>query len=242
MTTPSVASVPRCCARSVSSVSSGNAVPARFHYLYISTLRRTGLTSTKRTNMLRTVRSASSLLDYAILGHLQRQPMSGYAVRKLFATTPMAHYSDSPGSIYPALARLRRHGLVSATVQNRQTLRPRQVFRLTTAGLEALRGWVSAPVTRDEIVSGRGSVLLRFVFAEQVLGPAAAVRFLESFDQALRAYIPELERFYEGAQAAMPLGARLALRSGVKAHATQLRWVRDALREFRRRIARKEAV
>lgn len=192
--------------------------------------------------MLRIVRTVPTLLDFAILGHLQREPLSGYAIRRLFATTPMAHYSDSPGSIYPALARLRRHGLVTASVQKKQTLRPRQVFRPTAAGLDALTQWVSAPVTRDEIVSGRGSVMLRFVFAEQVLGAGAAVRLLESFEQALRGYVPELERFYEDARSKMPAGARLALRIGVEGHVMQLRWVRDALRELRRSTGRKEAV
>ena len=192
--------------------------------------------------MLRTVHAIPTLLDYAILGHLQREPLSGYAIRKLFATTPMAHYSDSPGSIYPALARLRRHGLVTASVQKKQTLRPRQVFRPTAAGMDALTRWVSAPVTREEIVSGRGSVMLRFVFAEQVLGLTAAVRLLESFEQVLRTYVPELERFLEETRARMPFAARLALGRGVEAHAANLRWVRDALRELRRAIARKEAV
>jgi DNA-binding PadR family transcriptional regulator len=184
---------------------------------------------------------ATTLLDYAILGHLHRKPLSGYALRKLFATTPMAHYSDSPGSIYPALARLRRHRFVSATVQKKHTLRPRQVFRLTAAGRAALRAWVSAPVTRAEVVSGRGSVMLRFVFAEQVLGAAAAVQFLESFEEVLEAYVPELRRFYQDAGPAMPLAGRLALESGVEAHATQLRWVRKAMRELRRHHA-EEAV
>jgi DNA-binding PadR family transcriptional regulator len=183
-----------------------------------------------------------TLLGYALLGHLHQQPMSGYALRRLFATTPMGHYSDSPGSIYPALARLLRHRLVTSTVQRKQTLRPRQVFRLTPAGREALRTWVAAPVSRSEIISGGGSAMLRFVFAEQVLGAPAAVRFLESFEQALAAYVGELESYYDGVRSMMPLAARLALKCGVESHKTQLQWVREAMREFRRPIARKEAV
>jgi DNA-binding PadR family transcriptional regulator len=191
--------------------------------------------------MLRTLMAATSL-DFAILGLLHQQPMSGYAVRKMFATTPMSHYSDSPGSIYPALARLRRQGLVSATVQKKNSLRPRRVYRLSAAGLKALTDWVSRPVSRDELVSGFGEEMLRFVFAEQVRGPAAALEFLQSLERVLAAYVPELEQYYALAAPEMPLGAALALKSGVSAHQAQLQWAREAIREFRRVAPRKEAV
>ena len=191
--------------------------------------------------MLRTVASAGSL-DFAILGLLHQQPMSGYSVRKVFATTPMSHFSDSPGSIYPALGRLRRRGLVTATVQKKNSLRPRQMFRLSAAGLRALSDWVSRPVSRDEVVTGGREVALRFVFAEQVLGPEAALDFLRSFERVLAAYVPELEQYCAVAAPEMPLGAALALKGGVAAHQAQLQWVREAIREFRRVAPRKEAV
>ena len=38
--------------------------------------------------------------------------MSGYDLRKIFTTTAMGSFSDSPGAIYPALARLEANGLV----------------------------------------------------------------------------------------------------------------------------------
>jgi PadR family transcriptional regulator AphA len=192
--------------------------------------------------MLRIVTHGATPLDYALLGLIHREAQSGYALRKLFATTPMAHYSDSPGSIYPALARLRARGLLTATVQNRQSLRPRQVFRISSAGLAALTDWVSAPVTREELTSVTGEVMLRFVFVEQVLGAAATVRFLQSYERALAAYVPELEAYVKASKAAMPLGARLALQSGVASHQAQLKWVREAIREFRRVAPAKEVV
>jgi DNA-binding PadR family transcriptional regulator len=191
--------------------------------------------------MLSTVASGTSL-QFAILGLLHQQPMTGYAVRKVFATTPMSHYSDSPGSIYPALGRLRREGLVTATVQKKNSLRPRQMFRLSAAGLKALNGWVSRPVTREELVGSSEEVMLRFVFAEQVLGPAAALEFLRSFERVLAAYVPELEQYCAVAAPDMPLGAALALRGGVASHQAQLQWVREAIREFRRLAPRQEAV
>ena len=49
-----------------------------------------------------------SRLEGALLGLLHGEARSGYALRKVFQDTPMLHFSDSPGSIYPALKRLER--------------------------------------------------------------------------------------------------------------------------------------
>ena len=40
-------------------------------------------------------------LEYALLGLIHMQPQSGYDLRKIFETTPMGHYSSSPGAMAP---------------------------------------------------------------------------------------------------------------------------------------------
>ena len=57
-----------------------------------------------------------SPLEYAVLGLLADGAQSGYEVRRVFATTAMRMYSDSPGSIYPALQRLARRRLIRAVM------------------------------------------------------------------------------------------------------------------------------
>ena len=81
-------------------------------------------------------RIISSPLELAILGLLWQQPRSGYDLLKLFTETAMGGYSSSPGAIYPALKRLARHGSITGEVQNRDSLRPRQVY--TTRRLHQL--------------------------------------------------------------------------------------------------------
>ena len=93
-----------------------------------------------------------SLLGYALLGLLHQRPGSGYVLRKIFATTPMGTFSDSPGAIYPALRRLERQGLVRGRVEQSAGLRQKQTFRLTPGGKAALEEWLERPLTRD----GRG--------------------------------------------------------------------------------------
>ena len=174
--------------------------------------------------------AASLRLDYALLGLLHQEPRSGYALRKLFATTPLAHFSDSPGSIYPALRRLERQRLVRA-ISGSHTRRPKQIYQLTDAGVAELQKWASLAVTRDEVI-GRDGVMLRFVFVEQVLGPRAALTFLRQLERVLDEYVPELEKYYSGAAGKMQPGARLALKSGVDGYRALRKWSRDAIDQF----------
>ncbi|MBX2878146.1 MAG: PadR family transcriptional regulator, partial [Saprospiraceae bacterium] len=52
-------------------------------------------------------KTSPTRLDYAIMGLLIGGPLSGYQIRQIFETSEMGNYSSSPGSIYPALKRLR---------------------------------------------------------------------------------------------------------------------------------------
>jgi DNA-binding PadR family transcriptional regulator len=61
-------------------------------------------------------------LGYALLGLLQK-PSSGYDLRKVFSSTSMKTYSDSPGAIYPALRRLEHRGLVRGTIEEGSGMR-----------------------------------------------------------------------------------------------------------------------
>ncbi len=80
----------------------------------------------------------SSSLEYALLGLLRQSPQSGYDLRKTFAATPMRHFSDSPGSIYPALRRMKvRRWLTSSPESG--SARKRQEFAVTPAGTRAPR-------------------------------------------------------------------------------------------------------
>jgi DNA-binding PadR family transcriptional regulator len=173
----------------------------------------------------------------ALLGLLHDMPLSGYALRKLFLTTPIGHFSDSPGSIYPALRRLERDGLIAGTIENPKSLRPRQVFRVTPAGRARLKAWLSTPVTREMVDDDRGVFLLRFVFMPTAIGIAATLRFLTELEREMAASLDDLHRFYRAEARRMPLSGRLGLRAGLEAREAQLRWARLAKRALRRAAA-----
>src|SRR5512146_664170 len=106
--------------------------------------------------------TAASTLEYALLGLLRQSPQSGYDLRKTFANTPMRHFSDSPGSIYPALRRLESRGWVAPKDESGHNARKRQVYRVTPAGKTAMLAWLRAPVGRDEVVHKLDELKLRF--------------------------------------------------------------------------------
>src|SRR6266853_2469098 len=149
--------------------------------------------STNRNSTMSTMKAADiSKLGYALLALLQQQPSSGYALRKIFSSTAMTTYSDSPGAIYPALQRLQQQGLIRGSIEQSSGLRRRQMFRLTAQGLAVLKQWMNRPVVRDDVIRGLDEVMLRFAFSQQAVGVSGSVRLLKSLSVELTSYIPEL--------------------------------------------------
>ena len=178
----------------------------------------------------------NSLLGYALLGLLHQQPLSGYDLRKIFASTPIGEFSDSPGAIYPALRRLQERGLVRGVVQASKGLRKRRVFRITPKGLASFKAWQSQPIVRDDMMIRRsGELLLRFAFMDQTFGPERALAFLREFARELSSYIPGLRQQLSHANE-MPLSGRLALESGVQDYEARLRWARKSIAAYERRM------
>ena len=176
-----------------------------------------------------------SLLGYALLGLVQQRPSSGYDLRKMFAETAMGSFSDSPGAIYPALTRLEKRGLIRSEVEERAALRRRRLYRLTPKGRAELLGWLTLPITRNEIIRGQGEVMLRFAFIESALGAGAALKLLREFHQQLATYLPELKNFLEANKKKMPLSAMLALDSGIRGHEALLKWAQYGIGLYERR-------
>jgi|ERR1700722_8832726 len=175
---------------------------------------------------------AISKLGCALLGLLQQKPSSGYDLRKIFSTTAMTTYSDSPGAIYPALQRLQQQGFIRGSIESGSGMRRRQVFRLTARGTAELRKWIARPVLRADVIRGLDEVMLRFAFSEQAVGPSASVRILQSLQAELTSYIPDLHQQLSAGKATMPTSGRLALESGIKGYDCLLRWTQDALRTY----------
>ena len=77
-------------------------------------------------------------LDPILLAALESQPLHGYAIMETLRVRSRASFDLPTGTVYPALHRLERSGLVRSewsTVSGRR----RRTYRLTEAGHRTLR-------------------------------------------------------------------------------------------------------
>ena len=172
------------------------------------------------------------MLGYAILGLLHQEARSGYDLRKIFASTPMGTFSDSPGAIYPALQRLEKQGFVRGQLQPSSGRRRRRVFRPTASGRRSFKAWQAKSISTDDIIHRLDELMMRFAFMDETAGHAQAVRFLRSLAGELHRYTPSLRQFLKANGPQMPLSGRLALESGVREYEELLRWSRSALAKY----------
>lgn len=168
-------------------------------------------------------------LGYALMGLLQGKPSSGYELRKIFSSTSMRSYSDSPGAIYPALRRLEHQNLIRGRIEAGSGLRRRQRFRLTPKGVAALKTWIARPATREDLVAGQAEIMLRFAFSEQVAGVTGSLELLRSLQAALKPYLATLREEFQASKAAMSGSGRMAFECGVRQTQCLLEWVQYAI-------------
>lgn len=157
-------------------------------------------------------------LGYALMGLINGEPKSGYALRKVFETTPMGNYSSSPGSIYPALAGLERMGLAETRGGDK---RGKGLFHLTPAGEAAFAAWLVAPVDGKDL----STAMLRFAFLQSHPDRSLTLAFLDKFAAAADAEVQGLRQFLvSDFGRALPLQSRLAVEQGRRQFESSAQW------------------
>jgi DNA-binding PadR family transcriptional regulator len=176
--------------------------------------------------------TTTSRLEFALLGLLQQQAQSGYDLRKTFSNTPMRHFSDSPGSIYPALRRLEERGWISGKEEN-DSARKRQVYRITASGKRALIDWLSQHLTREDIVHRQEELMLRFAFLDGNVERDVTLRFMGQMVEILEAYVKELRNYFKRVGPAIVLDTgRMAFEGGIESYEASLNWARSARKKL----------
>jgi len=182
----------------------------------------------------------ASTLEMALLGLLWQKPQSGYDLRKIFMTTAMCHYSDSPGSIYPALRRIESRGWIGTTGSeggvagsaggaSEGERRRRQEFAVTEAGKTVLQAWLEREVTRDDVTFRIPELMLRFAFMDGSLPRSGTVRFLDQLTLQLRTHVEDMRRKFRDMSGKAPSlhTGLLAFEAGIRGMETQLAWAQE---------------
>lgn len=130
------------------------------------------------------------MLDFAILGLLQDQPRHGYELKR--ALGDLGFWQVSFGSLYPALRRLEKKGLIEATTGEGR----RKAYRITATGVDALQEMLADGTTGRD--SDR-SFQLRLAFLGN-LEPTKRLAVLEDRRQALQERLHGARRSFKGAR------------------------------------------
>ncbi len=180
-----------------------------------------------------------SRLGLVLLGLLDREARAGYDLVKLFAETPMGHFSDSPGAIYPALKRLEALGLVTGADHDTDAGRRRRVYRVTDAGRERLLAWLRQPVTRAEMQRREGELALRFTFMDSRVPTEIVDAFLRSYETTAIEVADDLAAYLDAGRGTEH--GRFTVDLGLRNYRAHVAWARDVRRERAWTLVRQEA-
>ncbi|MFI9723392.1 PadR family transcriptional regulator [Streptomyces sp. NPDC052396] len=117
------------------------------------------------------------MLELAILGFLYETPLHGYELRKRIAALTGHVKPVAEGSLYPAVKRLEKAGLLARETQPGAGAAPRHVLSLTEAGRAELRHRLARPAETDISDENRWFTVLAFL--RHLADPDAQAAVLE---------------------------------------------------------------
>lgn len=153
-------------------------------------------------------------LEITLMCLLARGANSGGGLVRILRECPIGGHGQSPGAVYPALARLadaefihkrpRRRGRRwlcgrrKKGYAGRYYPKKRQTeYVLTYRGIAELRRWAKEPVTSADMLERPDFLLLRFALLPGLLGPAATQRFLAEYERVARSLTAHTRRYVE---------------------------------------------
>lgn len=172
-----------------------------------------------------------TLLGFALLGLLHQKPRSGYDIRNEMEAYPIGHFSNSPGSIYPALQQLKKHGLIDGRIVHRTRLKPREVFRLTFKGITIVKQWLTTSITSTDVKYKLSELMLRFRFMENLTERSDTTHFLHDFIKLAEDYVKTLQGQAEQNELASSY-VRLLSNRDIALYQMHIEWAKQALIEF----------
>jgi DNA-binding PadR family transcriptional regulator len=171
-------------------------------------------------------------LESCVLGIVwQLGPITAYEIARPFAESPSAYWSGSAGAIYPLVKRLERQKLIAGETAKWNS-RKKRLFRLTAAGLSALREWLAPPFPESAGAASFDPIRTRLVFLD-ALPPHERARFVDDAERVVREQLRVLEERHRIEEAEEKTLDALATRGGIHELRARLRW----LGEVRARLA-----
>ena len=176
--------------------------------------------------MPRTVRA-----DFAILGWLSIEPMSGYDLKRRIEGSIAMFWNEGFSSIYPTLRRLSEAGLIEESEPRPGDHPSRRVWRVSQGGIDQLKGWLAQPFA---VTQTRNECALK-VFFGQHLDPATLRRHLSEYKRQHEEGLVELTkidaRLGSDPSESAPY-RRMTSQLGLRLCQATIDWCEDALAEL----------
>lgn len=144
------------------------------------------------------------------LGMLTHGEASGYDLKKSFESTFAHCFAAGFGSIYPALAALAEHGLVSCEEVPQEGKPDRKVYQITAAGMEHLQRELDNPAPSHKI---RSEFLVTMCFAH-LMAPEQVQRVLDSRIEDAERNLQLIDEFEASCDEEWPAGVKFSLEFG----------------------------
>ncbi|WP_042204498.1 DUF4180 domain-containing protein [Paenibacillus camerounensis] len=120
-------------------------------------------------------------INYAILGLLSSQSLTGYDMKKIIQDSSFMYWSGNNNQIYKALVELLKDGYVTSEVQHQESLPSKKLYTITPEGRAELKYWVlSAP----EQPESRKTFLIQLAWSDQ-LETAEILAMLDAYEQEI---------------------------------------------------------
>jgi len=104
-------------------------------------------------------------LNHVILGLLNREPLTGYEIKKILQSTPFMYWSGNNNQVYKAFAELLDEGFVTKEVQHQQGLPTKNIYTITEEGQKELNSWLLA-VTEEPVC--KKQILIKLALADRL--------------------------------------------------------------------------
>jgi len=177
--------------------------------------------------------SGSNTTQYAVLGLLTIQPMSGYDLGKNLRESLNYFWAESNGQIYPTLKKLAADGLIVAVATQAAGRRARQKYALTPAGRKQLKEWLAKP---PQVQPPRNELLLKLF-----LGRSAPKGAIAEHVATFKRQYEEIQNMFEGLRASLQAEHAgspdlkywmLCLEHGIRLRQAQIDWCNSVLKEL----------
>lgn len=169
-------------------------------------------------------------LENAILGFLEREPMTGYDLKTRCFDAAAGHvWTADQAQVYRTLERLSKRGLVRSRVIPQRGKPDRRVFRITPKGRDVLLAWLREPQTP---AAARDPFLMRVLMAGDLTDDEIAALLNHARDD----YQSRLESLRAEAAAPAPSCAaddrgaelyRMTLGAAMSATRSAIDWIDD---------------